>query len=87
MALSFPKHQLAGVMPHTVSAAAKRAGRHHAGPIGRVFARLRDLGSRRATINELNGFSERELADIGLSRSDIHRVFDPGFARDYAQRG
>ena len=87
MALSFPKHQLAGVMPHTVSGGATRADRHHPGPIGRVFARLRDLGSRRATINELNGFSERELADIGLSRSDIHRVFDPSFARDYAQRG
>ena len=87
MALSFSKQQLAGVVPHTLSPAATRAERHQPGPIGRAFARLRDLRSRRATINELNGFSARELADIGLSRSDIHRVFDRSFTDDYAQRG
>ncbi len=36
---------------------------------------------------ELRTMSDRELADIGLCRSDLSRVFQPGFSQDLYQRG
>ena len=30
--------------------------------------------------------TDRELADIGLSRVDLPRVFDPAFAADHVRR-
>ena len=37
---------------------------------------------------ELSGMSERDLADIGLNRGDLKRVFTPEFNRDLiASRG
>jgi len=44
--------------------------------IGRYVA---ELPARRAVINELSTLSDRELADIGLARSDVRRVFDDAF--------
>ncbi len=41
---------------------------------------LLDMPRRRAVINELDALSDHELADIGLSRSDVPRVFDVSFA-------
>ncbi len=35
---------------------------------------------RRALYDQLNGMSDRELRDIGLTRGDLARVFDPDFA-------
>ncbi len=35
---------------------------------------------RRALYDELNAMSDRELRDIGLTRGDLARVFDPDFA-------
>lgn len=43
---------------------------------------LAELPRRRAVVDELNSLSEHELADIGLSRSEVTRVFDPGFAAE-----
>lgn len=37
--------------------------------------------------SELARLSDRELIDMGLSRSDIRRVFDPRFSADLQQRG
>ncbi|MCX7380753.1 MAG: DUF1127 domain-containing protein [Alphaproteobacteria bacterium] len=37
---------------------------------------------RRAVLDELNTLSEHELADIGLSRSEVTRIFDPSFAAE-----
>ena len=34
---------------------------------------------RRAILEDLRGLTDRELADIGLTRGDIGRVFNPGF--------
>jgi uncharacterized protein YjiS (DUF1127 family) len=34
---------------------------------------------RRQTYENLRGLTDRELADIGLARGDISRVFEPGF--------
>ncbi len=35
---------------------------------------------RRAVINELSALTDHELADIGLMRGDLSRVFDRDFA-------
>ena len=46
-----------------------------------VAARISAYRERRAVLNELAQLSDRDLADIGLSRADLHRVFDPEFAQ------
>jgi uncharacterized protein YjiS (DUF1127 family) len=45
---------------------------------------LTEMPRRRALLNELSALSDHELADIGLSRADLPRVFDPTFARQRA---
>ena len=37
---------------------------------------------RQATLREMEMLTDRELADIGLNRADLPRVFDPAFAAD-----
>lgn len=44
-----------------------------------------DLPRRRAVLAELNELSDHELADIGLNRSELNRVFDPAFAAQRAR--
>jgi uncharacterized protein YjiS (DUF1127 family) len=39
------------------------------------------------SLRELNRLGDRELADIGITRGDIHRVFDPAFAAEHRARG
>ena len=46
-----------------------------------LAARLSAYRERRAVLNELTQLSDRDLADIGLSRADLHRVFEPEFAQ------
>jgi uncharacterized protein YjiS (DUF1127 family) len=36
---------------------------------------------------ELGMMTDRELMDIGISRSDLNRVFDPALSADLGQRG
>lgn len=48
---------------------------------------LATLPQRRAVRNELYSMTDRELADIGLNRYEVDRVFDPAFVREYAHRG
>jgi uncharacterized protein YjiS (DUF1127 family) len=58
------------------------APRGHAGFAGRVAAALLWLAGmpkRRAVIAELSRLSDHDLADIGLSRGDLPRVFDAAF--------
>ena len=46
----------------------------------RLFvAYLRSLPQRRAVMNELAALTDRELADIGLHRAEMGRVFDEKF--------
>jgi uncharacterized protein YjiS (DUF1127 family) len=47
--------------------------------IGKAIA---DYPARRRAYDELRTLSDRELADIGLTRMDIVRVFDPDFPTD-----
>ena len=44
-------------------------------PVARLSRWLRDSGRRSAVLNELDRLSDRELADIGLSRAEIRSVF------------
>lgn len=44
------------------------------GVFSRLGARWRAWRSYRATLSALSQLSEAELADIGLTRDDIHRV-------------
>jgi uncharacterized protein YjiS (DUF1127 family) len=41
----------------------------------------------RRAVSELGMMSDHELLDIGISRSDLVRVFDPAFNQDLRQRG
>ena len=56
------------------------------GFLARMRAALDTWLQRRAVLAELHGLSDRDLADIGLQRADLPRVFDPAFAnaRDQA---
>lgn len=53
------------------------------GPIARLTAWLSDMPRRRQVLNELRSLTDHELADIGLSRGDLHRVFEPDFVNAY----
>ncbi len=46
-----------------------------------LVARVRAWLERRSVAAELNALTERELADIGLTRAELNRVFDPAFVR------
>ena len=59
---------------------ARPAPRSLAQRIGSFFSNLLAVRHRRAVLDELSGLSDRELADIGLSRNELSRVFDPQFA-------
>lgn len=60
--------------------------RHLLSHVAETFSAWR---RRQAVLQEMAMLSDRELADIGLTRADLPRVFDPTFAaarvggRDY----
>jgi uncharacterized protein YjiS (DUF1127 family) len=60
-------------------------------PLRTRLARLRETVARyrerQAVQAELHAMTDRELADIGMSRYDISRIFDPDFAQEHAHRG
>lgn len=47
--------------------------------LGAVGAALASWPTRRATYEKLRRLNDRELADIGLTRGDVARVFEPDF--------
>ena len=53
--------------------------------LGRIVAAFAGWRRRQATLREMDLLTERELSDIGLSRSDVPRVFDPAFAADHGR--
>lgn len=50
-----------------------------AAALGRTLA---EYPTRRRAYDELQAMTDRELADIGLTRYDVNRVFDPDFVAD-----
>ena len=82
------KEEMALMMPTTLSRFAS-AGEHDGrdARTGTLFARigaavqwLVELPRRRAVIDELSTLTDRELADIGLTRDSLAEVFNPEFA-------
>ena len=49
---------------------------------GEVKVRFNRMRERQRVIRDLKAMSDRELSDIGLTRYDIPRVFDPEFAKE-----
>jgi uncharacterized protein YjiS (DUF1127 family) len=55
------------------------------GLFARLGAALRwvaEFPKRQAVMDELSMLSDHELADIGLTRGELRRVFDPAFVAD-----
>jgi uncharacterized protein YjiS (DUF1127 family) len=46
---------------------------------------VKGWAAKQATLSELGLMSDRELADIGLSRGDLPRVFDAEFVADHVR--
>jgi len=55
------------------------------GWIARGLRAVTEWYRRQAVLHEMAMMTDRELADIGLSRGDLPRVFDPAFAADRAR--
>ena len=55
------------------------------GFLRRMVAAVADWRRRQAVIREMEMLTDRDLADIGLTRSDLPRVFDPEFATDHSR--
>jgi uncharacterized protein YjiS (DUF1127 family) len=64
-----------------------KQGRKHGihGWVARLASAVKEWNYRRTVVQELALMTDRELSDIGLTRSDISRVFDPAFAAGYAR--
>jgi uncharacterized protein YjiS (DUF1127 family) len=58
-----------------------------AGWFARRIEAYRAWQRNQQAIAELGMMSDHELVDIGISRSDMHRVFDPSFNEDLRKRG
>jgi len=55
--------------------------------IGAVLTAIATWPTRRDTYKALDQLSDTQLADIGLARGEISRVFEPGFALQAANDG
>ena len=51
----------------------------------RFVSAVAEWHQRQAVLQEMQSMTDRELSDIGLSRSDLPRVFDPSFAVDHSR--
>jgi uncharacterized protein YjiS (DUF1127 family) len=50
-----------------------------------LLIRIAEWQRRRAVMQEMAMMTDHELSDIGLSRADLARVFDPAFAADHTR--
>ncbi len=55
--------------------------------LARQFAAVVAWRRQQVALAELELMSEHELSDIGLSRADLSRLFDPAHNRDLIERG
>ena len=81
---------------HREAAAARAAARARAfrhaftmigAGIGAMLTAIATWPTKRDTYKTLEQLSDTQLADIGLARGDISRVFEPGFALQAANDG
>ncbi len=91
-----PKEEMALMMPASLSGAAwtpsyadtQNAPVSLLQRVGNAAKWLMELPRRRMLLDELRTLTDHELADIGLSRAELGRVFDPAFvAQRDADRG
>ena len=81
MSAQFAKDQVSFTAPMNFSDAAPRVFAPASGGVVRAVTNwFAGVMQRRAVFEELGSLSDHELADIGLTRSDIPYVFDRGFA-------
>ena len=73
--------------PNLRAAAQSRDVAPKAGFVARVAARYQAWKRERQAMAEFASMTDYELADIGLSRSDAHRVFDSALNQDLQFRG
>ncbi|MBX6367038.1 MAG: DUF1127 domain-containing protein [Rhodospirillales bacterium] len=66
------ERQVAEMRAAALRAAFKSLGRKLAKLASPVTRRISDALARRRVLDELEAMSDRELADIGLARSDLH---------------
>jgi uncharacterized protein YjiS (DUF1127 family) len=55
---------------------------HFFARLGKLLSWLAEFPKRQAVMDELASLSDHELSDIGLTRSDLPRVFDEEFAAE-----
>jgi uncharacterized protein YjiS (DUF1127 family) len=55
--------------------------------MGGARARFSAWNARRVALDALAGMTDRELADIGIARSDIPRVMSRAFIEEHAGNG
>jgi len=85
MNMRVAKEEMALLMPSSLSHYADEprfAATAKNGFVAKIVAALRYLAAlpeRHAVMHELNDMSDRELADIGLQRAELGRVFDANF--------
>jgi uncharacterized protein YjiS (DUF1127 family) len=81
---------------HQNAAAARHAARAQAfghaftmigAGIGAVLSAIATWPTKRDSYKALDQLSDKQLADIGLARGEISRVFEPGFALQAANDG
>jgi uncharacterized protein YjiS (DUF1127 family) len=87
MNASFTKNQMSHLAPAGISQDGTDARPGIGRKIADALAYLVAMPRRRAVIDELSRLTDRELADIGVARSELKHVFDPAFHRERALRG
>ncbi len=71
---------------HLRKAAPRETRRGLADRLAGLVAAFRAWRERETALSELSMMSDRELMDIGLNRSDLHRVFSPDFHHEMEAR-
>jgi uncharacterized protein YjiS (DUF1127 family) len=66
-------------------ASGRPAGGRIAAALALLVTAVRNWFEKHATLAEMQRMSDRELADIGLTRGDLPRIFDAAFAADHAR--